>query len=323
MPPSLYGVEKTSENKKLAWFLLILLSIVWGASYILIRFSLYDFDGNQRLKPDQLGAIRMVVASVVLLPFFLKYYKNIERKHILFIIISGLCGNGLPAYLFAYAQIHLESAITGMLNSFVPIFAITISALVFGFKVKWNHLVGIVLGVVGVYIIVYSKLEKVTLTQDELVPFALVILATLCYAISLNVIKYKLSDLRPMTITSAAFLAVGLPSLVYLFTTDIVQQVADQKDIWVGIGFVSLLAIAGTAVAVYLFNHLIKISSPLFASSVTYFIPVVATILGVVYGESISAYEFVGMSVLIAGVLLINRQVRKRTPPVSEDVLDT
>lgn len=263
----------------------------------------------------------MVIASLVLLPFFFKYAKNIKRKHIPFIVISGVCGNGLPAYLYAYAQMHLESAITGMLNSFVPIFAITISALIFGFKVKWNHLVGIVLGILGAYLIVYSKLMHVTLTKEEILPFGLVILATLCYAISLNVIKYKLSDLRPMTITSAAFLSVGLPSLIYLMTTDIVTQVGSQEHIWEGIGYVSLLAVMGTAVAVYLFNHLIKISSPLFASSVTYFIPVVATILGFVYSESISYFEFIGMSVLIGGVLLINKQ-QKRSAVIKEKADD-
>lgn len=305
-------MEKSTENRNLAWFLLILLSVVWGASYILIRFSLHDFDGNERLKPDQLGAVRMVIASLVLLPFFIKYYKNIKRRHLLPILISGLCGNGLPAYLYAYAQMSLPSAITGMLNSFVPIFAITISALVFGFRIKWNHLVGIVLGVVGAYVIMYSKLKGVSLTKEEIIPFALVLLATLCYAISLNVIKYKLSELRPMTITSAAFLCVGLPSLAYLLSTDIVGQVSSQEHIWEGIGLVSLLAIVGTAVAVYLFNHLIKISSPIFASSVTYFIPVVATILGVLFGESISEYEVMGMLILIVGVLLINRQFKKK-----------
>jgi drug/metabolite transporter (DMT)-like permease len=311
-------VEKTTENKKLAWILLILLSVVWGASYMLIRLSLHDLDGNERLKPDQLGAVRMIIASLVLFPFFLKYYKEIKKKHIPFILISGFCGNGIPAFLYAYAQMHLESAITGMLNSFVPIFAISISALIFGFKVRWNHLVGIVLGIFGAYVIVYSKLKDVTLTQDETIPFVLVILATLCYAISLNVIKYKLTELKPMTITSAAFLSVGFPSLIYLFSTDIVGQLSTQENIWTGIGIVSLLAVMGTAVAVYLFNHLIKISSPLFASSVTYFIPVVATLLGVMLGEKISSYEIIGMLILIIGVLLINKQVKKKAEVVDK-----
>lgn len=305
-------MENSSDNRRLAWFLLVLLSVVWGASYILIRFSLFDGDGNQRLKPDQLGAVRMVVASLVLLPFFIKYWRNIQKKHIPFILIAGLCGNGIPAYLYAYAQTHLESAITGMLNSFVPIFAISISAIVFGFKIKWNHLAGVVLGIVGAYVLVYSKLKDVQLTKQEIIPFALVIVATLCYAISLNVIKYKLTELRPITITSAAFLSVGLPSLIYLLSTDIIGQLSSQENILDGIWVVTLLAVFGTAGAVYLFNHLIQISSPIFASSVTYFIPVVATLFGVIFNEEVNAYQFVGMSILISGVLLINKQFSKK-----------
>lgn len=315
-------MEATTEDRKLAWFLLVLLSIVWGGSYILIRMSLFDLDGNQRLRPDQLGAVRMVIASLVMLPFFIKFWRNIQRKHIPYIIMAGFCGNGIPAYLYAYAQTHLESAITGMLNSFVPIFAISIAALIFGFKVKWNHLIGIVLGILGAYILVYSKLKDVELSGKEVIPFVLVVLATLCYAISLNVIKYKLTELRPMTITSAAFLSVGIPSLIYLMSTDVVAQFSAQENVWEGIGWVSLLAVLGTAVAVYLFNHLIKISSPIFASSVTYFIPVVATVFGILYGEEVNVYQLVGMLVLISGVLLINKPVKAQPSNVDNSNLD-
>lgn len=315
-------MEATTEDRKLAWFLLVLLSIVWGGSYILIRMSLFDLDGNQRLRPDQLGAVRMVIASLVMLPFFIRFWRNIQKKHIPYIIMAGFCGNGIPAYLYAYAQTHLESAITGMLNSFVPIFAISIAALIFGFKVKWNHLIGIVLGILGAYILVYSKLKDVELSGKEVIPFVLVVLATLCYAISLNVIKYKLTELRPMTITSAAFLSVGIPSLIYLMSTDVVAQFSAQENVWEGIGWVSLLAVLGTAVAVYLFNHLIKISSPIFASSVTYFIPVVATVFGILYGEEVNVYQLVGMLVLISGVLLINKPVKAKPSNVDNSNLD-
>lgn len=315
-------MEATTEDRKLAWFLLVLLSIVWGGSYILIRMSLFDLDGNQRLRPDQLGAVRMVIASLVMLPFFIKFWRNIQKKHVPYIIMAGFCGNGIPAYLYAYAQTHLESAITGMLNSFVPIFAISIAALIFGFKVKWNHLIGIVLGILGAYILVYSKLKDVELSGKEVIPFVLVVLATLCYAISLNVIKYKLTELRPMTITSAAFLSVGIPSLIYLMSTDVVTQFSAQENVWEGIGWVSLLAVLGTAVAVYLFNHLIKISSPIFASSVTYFIPVVATVFGILYGEEVNVYQLVGMLVLISGVLLINKPVKAQPSNVDNSNLD-
>ncbi len=297
-------------NLQLAWFLLILLSIVWGASYVLIKMALHDNSGSVRLKPDELGAARMFIASLVLLPFFFKFVKTIKRKHVLFLIIAGVCGNGLPAFLFAYAQMNLDSAITGMLNSVVPIFAITISALIFSFRIKWNHLVGIAIGILGAFLIVFSKLQNVTLTQDEVLPFVLVLLATLCYAISLNVIKYKLPDLKPMTITSTSFLFAGFPSLIYLIIIGFPKHVVSNQGALEGVGYVAILAVVGTAVAVYLFNHLIQISSPVFASSVTYFIPAVATLLGFLIGEELSYFQLAGMIVLIGGVLLINRKAR-------------
>jgi drug/metabolite transporter (DMT)-like permease len=199
-----------------------------------------------------------------------------------------------------------------MLNSVVPIFALTISAVVFGFQIKWNHLVGIAIGIAGAFLIMFSKLQHVTLTQEEILPFVLVILATVCYAISLNVIKYKLPDLRPMTITSASFLFAGIPSLIYLIVTGFPGAAMESTQMLQGIGYVAILAVVGTAVAVYLFNHLIQISSPVFASSVTYFIPAIATLLGFLAGEELSYFQLAGMMVLISGVILINKKTKNK-----------
>jgi drug/metabolite transporter (DMT)-like permease len=310
--------SKTENSSlKLAWFLLILLSFVWGASYILIKTALKDTEGNVRLLPDQLGASRMFVASLVLLPFFFKFLHTIRRKHVLLLIVAGICGNGLPAFLFSYAQIHLDSAITGMLNSTTPIFAITISAVIFAFKIKWNHIVGITIGVFGAFLIMYSKLKDVTLSQEEVLPFVLVVLATLCYAISLNVIKYKLSDLKPMAITSTSFLFAGVPSAIYLIVIGFPNELMTNDYALEGFGVVSILAIVGTALAVYLFNHLIQISSPIFASSVTYFMPAIATFLGFLAGEDLSYYQLTGMLVLVSGVVLINKKAKISKPQQS------
>jgi len=296
-----------SEKTK-AWILLLVLSVVWGSSYFLIKLALSDVSGNVRLTPLQLGAVRMTIASGVLLPFFFKLRKTIPKDKIIFVAISGFVGNGLPSFLFAYAQTKLDSSITGMLNSIVPIFAILIATFVFGFKMKWNHIVGMSIGILGAYIIMYSKLAGVALTRADLIPFALIVIATVCYAVSLNVIKYKLSGLKPMAITSMAFIFAGAPSLVYLLVTNFPKEVLTNAKVLEGVGFVFILAVVGTAIAVYLFNHLIKLSTPIFASSVTYFIPVVATLLGVASGESVTYYQIIGMAVLISGVLLINKK---------------
>jgi len=285
-------------------------AIIWGASYVLIKLSLEDFDGTPRLAPFELGANRMFLASLFLLPFAIKNLKKIKKSHWPFLTIAGFCGNGFPAFLFAYAQNEeLDSAITGMLNSFVPIWAITIAAIVFSFKLRWNHLVGIILGIIGVSVIMSGEMDNINFSEIEWFPFICVMIATLCYGISLNTIKYKLVDLSPITITSISFNLVGIPCLLYListgFFTDLYNIPAKQD----GYIYLIILSLVGTTLAVYLFNHLIKVSSPAFASSVTYFIPVIATLLGVAIGEQLLITHILGMVILVMGVFLINKKV--------------
>lgn len=295
------------SNRK-AWLLLVFLSAIWGSSFFLIKISLFDPDGNVRLLPDHLGALRIVVAAIALSPFFIKYFKKIQSRHWKFLIIAGFCGNGIPAFLFAYAQTQLDSAITGMLNSTVPLFAILIATVVFKFQLRWHHLLGVVIGIIGTVLIVFSRLQNVVITQNEILPFFGLLCATLCYAISLNVIKYKLNDLQPMTITSTSFMLTGIPCLFYLIGTGFITRLSVQPNIYEGIGAVVILALIGTALAVWVFNHLIQISTAVFASSVTYFIPVVATLLGLLSGETVTFFQLVGMGILISGVILINRK---------------
>ena len=291
-----------------AWVYLIILSIIWGSSYFLIKIGLEDSYGNERMPPNLLGALRISFAFIALTPLLYNSFKKLKKKHIPFVIISGVLGNGLPAFLFAYAETKLDSSITGMLNSLVPIFTVLIATIFFQFKLKWNHIGGLTLGIVGAIMIVYQKLFSATLTADDTTPILMVILATFCYALSLNVIKYKLQDLNSMAITSISFASIGPFCLVYLFTTNFFDRIASQPNFIEGIGIVAILAFIGTAMAVLLFNNMIKISTAVFASSVTYFIPIVAILLGFTLGENVSNIQLSGIGVLILGVFLINRK---------------
>ena len=297
-----------SGEKLKAWVSLIILSIIWGSSYFLIKIGLEDSNGNERMPPHLLGALRISFAFIALTPLLYKSFKKLKKKHLPFVIISGVVGNGLPAFLFAYAETKLDSSITGMLNSLVPIFTVLIATIIFQFKLKWNHIGGLTLGIVGAIMIVYQKLFSATLTADDTTPILMVILATFCYALSLNVIKYKLQDLNSMAITSISFASIGPFCLVYLFTTNFFDRIASQPNFIEGIGIVAILAFIGTAMAVLLFNNMIKISTAVFASSVTYFIPIVAILLGFTLGENVSNIQLSGIGVLILGVFLINRK---------------
>ena len=291
-----------------AWGYLIILSTIWGSSYFLIKIGLEDSYGNERMPPHLLGALRISFAFLALTPLLYKSFKKLKKKHVLFVIISGVVGNGLPAFLFAYAETKLDSSITGMLNSLVPIFTVLIATIVFQFKLKWNHIGGLTIGIVGAVMIVYQKLFSTNISIDDTIPILMIFLATFCYALSLNLIKYKLQDLNSMAITSISFAAIGPFCIAYLFTTDFFDRISTQPNFNEGIGIIAILAFVGTAMAVLLFNNMIKISTAVFASSVTYFIPIVAILLGFTLGENVSILQLSGIGVLILGVFLINRK---------------
>ncbi len=295
-----------SETLK-SWLLLILLSCVWGSSFVLIKIGLFDGNGEVRLPADQLGALRVAFAFLALIPILIGSLKYLNKNNFIFLLIAGICGNGLPAFLFAYAETTLNSSITGMLNSLVPLFTIIIGAIFFSFKIKKIHLIGIAVAVLGTFLIVQEKLVGVTITGAMLLPFLALILATMCYATSLNVIKYKLVEVKSTAITALSFFMISPIAVGYLLSTDFISRIQTQENILPGVGAILVLAIVGTATAVLLFNKLIKMSSPIFASSVTYFIPIVAIIIGWIIGESISLLQLLGMGVLIVGVLIINK----------------
>ena len=296
-----------SEKLK-SWFLLLFLSCVWGSSFFLINLGLFDEQHNTRLPADELGALRVAIAFLALTPLLFRSFKYLNRQNIIFLAIAGICGSGLPPFLFAYAETSLNSSIVGMLNSLVPLFTIIIGSLFFRFKISNVHYIGIGIAVFGTYLIVKEQLEILSISFDSLKPMLAVILATVCYATSLNVIKYKLGGVKSTAITSLSFLMIAPFAFGYLAYSPFLERINTQENIMEGVGAIVILAVIGTAIAVLLFNKLIKMSSPIFASSVTYFIPIVAIIIGWLIGETITLYQIIGMGILIVGVLVVNKK---------------
>ena len=293
------------NDKIKSWFFLISLSIIWGSSFLLIKIALMDNNGIMRLSPDVLASLRLSLAFLFLSPLIFKYCRKIKKADLPYLLISGFLGNGIPSFLFAYAELKISSAVAGMLNSLVPVFTIVIAAVFFSFAWKIKHIIGILTGILGTCLIVF-KFNQPEQISTPILPILMVLAGSLCYAISLNIIKYKLQHLHPNLITSVSFLFIGIPSLFYLLSTDfygliLIGEISNEALI-----AVFLLALIGTSLAVLVFNRLIKISSPVFTSSITYLIPIVAVVFGVFYGESISGQQMIGLFTLLVGVLIIN-----------------
>ncbi len=297
-------------NKGLsAWGILITLSLIWGSSYLLIKLALFDSMGNVRLSPNQLGALRISISALAMLAFIPYRSLKLKKKDLLVLLLAGIMGTGAPSFLFAYAEEHISSALTGMLNATVPIWTVISGIILYHSKINKSQLTGLVVGTVGILIL--SQVWKLELIQLQAMPIILVLIGTLCYALNLNVIKFNLNHMDTRLITSVS-IAMLLPfGLSYLIWDGFFISVYQNPKVLEGVWPVLFLSLIGTAFALWLLNTLIKKTDPLFSSSVTYFIPVVAIILGFAYGETITYIEVTGMGIMLAGVFIMNRSTRK------------
>ena len=286
----------------MAWIRIAVLSIIWGSSFILMKRGIFDADGTTLFNGFEVAAIRIASAFLVLLPIILRHIRSIPKNKLWLILVSGFVGNGLPALFFAIAQTKIDSSLSGVLNGLTPIFTAIIGIMWFGNKLNKKVLLGVSLGLLGSAILVLSANG---LSIEGMAYSILVVLCTLMYGINVNLIKSKLNEIAPLKIASVSFLATGLIALTSLLFSPNLPKVVNSPTYLNGLGYLIVLGVVGTAFAVIMFNKLIKDTTAVFASSVTYFIPIIAIIWGVLDGESFGLLQIVGAIVIISGVKLI------------------
>ncbi len=298
-------MKTTTDNETLKnWGMLILLALVWGSSFILIKRGLEVFS------PGEVGAYRIVAAASFLLPLSLPRLKNLNKHQIFYLVIVGLVGSFIPAFLFAKAQTQLSSSLTGVLNALTPLAVVMIGALFFGSKITKRNGIGLAIAFIGVFILVVVKEGSGLEAFSGINAYALfVILACICYGFNLNIIKYKFVTLKPIQITAISLLMVLPAALIFLLVgTDFSYKVANVPGALKALGYVTLLGVMGTALALILFNVMVKRVTPVFASSVTYLIPIVAIMWGVLDGEVLLWGHYIGIVAVILGVWYGNRK---------------
>jgi drug/metabolite transporter (DMT)-like permease len=292
-----------TENKKngSALFLLLILSLIWGTSFILIKQGLKVFS------PDTVGALRVTAAAIFLLPFALPRLKEMKPGDPFKLFLSGLMGVFFPAFLFAFAQTKLNSSLAGILNTLSPLWTMILGALFFTQRFRGYAIVGIILSFFGAVLLALSRSGGAITGFNAYA--LLIVVACALYGANLNWVKFKIHDLGSITITSISILFIGPIAATYLFFfTDFTYTLTHEPEAWKAFGFIVLLALMSTAVAGLLFNKLLRISSPLYASSVTYIMPIVAVMWGVVDGEKLLPGHFIGMTAILGGVYLANKK---------------
>ncbi len=250
----------------------------------------------------QIAALRMGLAWLVTVPFLIPRFREVKKKEWLILLSVGLTGNGIPAFLFAIAQTKIDSSLAGMLNSLVPILTLTFGLLLFGLKTWFLQVVGLLIGFIGAVMLIVLP-QGLGGFQPEAM---LVVLASACYALNLNVVRKFLPKMPSMLITAGSFLWIGPVCLIYLFTTDFTARFNLDYALQ-SFGAIAILAVVGTSLAVLMFNRLIQEGGALFASMVTYIVPVVAIGWGVLDGESVSVWSVIGVLVILGGVYLVNK----------------
>lgn len=283
----------------MTWLLIVVLTFIWGTSFILIKKGLIVF------RSDELGALRIVIACLSLLPFAIANLRKVEPHRWKFLIASGLLGNLFPAFLFAYAETRLASGLAGVLNSLTALFTLLIGAIFFQQSITWMRMAGIMVGIAGTAMLIFTGNGRADF--DNAFYGLFIVLATVCYGSSANIIKYRLRGIKPIVMSSLALLTVGPMAAVYLSTTDAIDKLQYVPGAWEALLYIALLAVFSTAVGLILLNKLIHISTPLFASTINYLIPIVALMWGVLDGETIQLWHYVGMVVILAGVFIVNR----------------
>ena len=289
------------QNKGWQWVTLIFLSLIWGSSFILMKKGLRSYTH------DQVAALRMFISFLAFLPFGIRNLKKVTKENFYSLIVVGFIGSAIPAFLFTKAQTQIDSALAGILNSMTPLFTLIIGLIFYKSSAKLIHIIGIFLGLIGAIGLIAFTSGETGIIQNFNYYGLFIVVATICYGINTNHVKYKIKDLSGLELTSIAFMFVGPFAAIYLFFSDF-SFARSTDDYILNLGYIAILAVIGTVLALVIFNTLIQKTSAIFGSSVTYVIPVFAIMWGIFDGEKINIFQFFWISLIFLGVYLVNKR---------------
>lgn len=282
------------------WFYLIILALVWGSSFILMKKALIG------LTPLQVGALRILITALALILVGYRKLASIKKKHWWPIFLTAVLGTFFPAFLFAYAINDIDSSIASILNSLTPLNTLIVGAIFFGFAFSRSQIFGVLIGLLGTSVLI---LKGAQLNPDQNYWYALLpILSSIGYALNVNILKKHLQEVDALAVTTGNFVLLIIPTLAVLWFTDFFSEFEYTAETQLSLFYLTLLAVVGTAFAKTLFNRLVQLSTPVFSSSVTYLIPIVAIFWGVLDDEKLSLIQLVAGVVILLGVYLAGKK---------------
>lgn len=287
------------QTNTLKWLFLTVLALIWGSSFILIKKGLVG------LSPMQLGSLRIIFSALFLIIIGFRSITEIKHHQWKYIALTSLFGTFIPAFLFAIAQTQIGSSVSSILNSLTPLNTLIIGGLAFGLSFKRTQVFGVIIGLIGTLLLIVNG--AMNHPNQNYWYTVLVLIASICYATNVNLLKKHLSDVKPLSISTGNFLVMLVPALIVLFSTDF-MNVVENAEVQNSMIYIIILGVVGTGIANIIFFKLIQMSSPVFATSVTYLIPVVAFFWGLLDNEMLTPIQFIGAFIILIGVYLSSKK---------------
>lgn len=284
------------------WIILGVLALTWGSSFILIKQGLVAYT------PYQVGALRLSIAGGILAIWGIPSLFKIPKNKLKYVALAGFCGNFIPMFLFPMAQTHVSSSMAGILDSLVPLFILLFGALLFNIKGTKNQVSGAIIGFFGAVLLIGGDGFS---GENSLVHCLLIVLATALYGLNSLILTRYLNDVPSFQLSSALFTIWLLPSIVILFFSGFFDTFEGTEQQLKSLGFVTILGLMGTALAMILFYRLIQATGSMFASMVTYLMPIISVFWGFLVGEKITWFHLVGFAMILSGVYLTQKKSKE------------
>lgn len=294
------------------WGLMIACAVIWSGSFILMKKGLTAYT------PQQVACMRIAFTMFLFLPFLPRVFATLHKKDWLPLASVGLLGNTIPPFLFTAAQTHLNSATAGILNALTPLFTLIMGLIFFKYVFSRNKFMGILLGLLGAVLLIIHTAPAGTGQSSNYFYGIFIVIATMCYGTSANIVKTYCQHVPPVLISTVSFCTWGFLALAYLFSSDVVERFQTQPTALMALGSVATLALLGTAIATILFYRLMQRTDVLFASTVTYLMPIMAVVWGILDGEAVDWSYFVGIGLILGGVYLVQKPVRSEVADIAQ-----
>lgn len=287
-------------SKKINQILILcVLGIIWGSSFILMKKALTTYS------PIEITLYRIFIVFLVFFPLGIKSFFKIKKKTSFVLLLSAIIGSVIPYFLFIKAQTKIDSSLNGILNSITPLFTLLFGVIIFKQKTNFRAIIGVMVGLIGATSLIFLSSGGDIFSSSIL--YALFpVLGSACYALNINIIKTYLQDIPALKITSWSFIFIGpIAGLLLFFETDFANNLTNNDPNYLNFICINILGVLGSGLAFWVFNLLIKETSSVFASSVTYLIPIVAIFWGVIDGEDFGIVQFYLCLVIFCGIYLI------------------